>query len=222
MDARGAGRLAGVALATDESPPSQPRFRGLRFQITILYVGTFVDLAQWRTCEDPPIIRSTCLGDIMHCPGKKGADVSRIVEKQLARMGLNCYDVVSGTGDGGGENEGGEVDGRECGCVVGERGCGGTCSFSRSVVVGPPPIAHAQRRLHPLATLPTPTTPFANAPHPFFLPHTPRSYWRPLLFRGPEPRLRAAQVPATHVLENLRRGNPCGRPHAQGPGRLPH
>eukprot|EP00959_Pyramimonas_sp_CCMP1952_P351166 7356593-Pyramimonas_sp.AAC.1 len=28
------GVFAGVALATDESPPSQPRFRGLRFQIT--------------------------------------------------------------------------------------------------------------------------------------------------------------------------------------------
>ena len=32
------GTFAGVALATDESPPSQPRFRGLRFQITVLYV----------------------------------------------------------------------------------------------------------------------------------------------------------------------------------------
>ena len=31
------GRFAGVALATDESPPSQPRFRGLRFQITLMY-----------------------------------------------------------------------------------------------------------------------------------------------------------------------------------------
>jgi hypothetical protein len=42
----------------------------------------------------------------MHCPGKKGTDVSRVIEKQLGRVGLNCFDVVSGTGDGGGENEG--------------------------------------------------------------------------------------------------------------------
>ena len=100
------GRFAGVALVTDESPPSQPRFRGLRFQITVLYTGTFVDLPQWETCKDPPILVSTCLADIMHCPGKKGVDVSRVVEKQLARVGLNCFDVTSGTGDGGGENEG--------------------------------------------------------------------------------------------------------------------
>ena len=38
---REAGTLAGVALASDESPPSQPRFRGLRFQITVMYLGSF-------------------------------------------------------------------------------------------------------------------------------------------------------------------------------------
>ena len=42
----------------------------------------------------------------MHCPGKQGTDVSQVLEKQLGRIGLNCYDVVSGSGDGGGENEG--------------------------------------------------------------------------------------------------------------------
>eukprot|EP00972_Heterocapsa_arctica_P083526 12307617-Heterocapsa_arctica.AAC.1 len=42
----------------------------------------------------------------MHCPGKKGVDVSRIIDKQLTRLGLNPFDVVSCTGDGGGENEG--------------------------------------------------------------------------------------------------------------------
>ena len=42
----------------------------------------------------------------MHCPGKKGVDVCRVIEKQLARVGMNCFDVVAGTGDGGGENEG--------------------------------------------------------------------------------------------------------------------
>ena len=42
----------------------------------------------------------------MHCPGKKGAYVSRCLEKQMYRVGLNSFDVVAGTGDGGGENEG--------------------------------------------------------------------------------------------------------------------
>ena len=99
-------RFAGVALATDESPPSQPRFRGLRFQITVLYYGSFRPLEEWEASEDPPLDLHTALADIMHSPGKKGVDVSRIIEKQLARVGLNCFDVVSCTGDGGGENEG--------------------------------------------------------------------------------------------------------------------
>ena len=100
------GLLAGCALATDESPPKAPRFRGLRFQITVLYVGGFVPPDQWERSEDPPILKTTSLCDIMHCPGKKGVDVSPISAKQLARNGLNCLDVVSCTGDGGGENEG--------------------------------------------------------------------------------------------------------------------
>ena len=102
------GKFAGVALVTDESPPSQPRFRGLRFQITVFYFGTWLDLHLWETSEDPPILKTILLADIMHCPGKKGIDVSRIIEKQLARLGLNCFDVTAGTGDGGGENEGHE------------------------------------------------------------------------------------------------------------------
>ena len=106
MNARDAGTLAGVALATDESPPSQPRFRGLRFQITVIYAGAFKNLRDWSTCDDPPILKTSLLADICHCPGKKGVDVSRVIEKQLGRVGLNGFDVVSGTGDGGGENEG--------------------------------------------------------------------------------------------------------------------
>ena len=100
------GRFAGVAMATDESPPKQPRFRGLRFQITVMYWGAFEPVDQWERCAAPPIMRTSCLADICHCPGKRGVDVSRILEKQLGRVGLNCFDVVSCTGDGGGENEG--------------------------------------------------------------------------------------------------------------------
>ena len=103
---RAHGRFAGVAMATDESPPKQPRFRGLRFQITVMYWGAFEPVDQWERCAAPPIMRTSCLADICHCPGKRGVDVSRILEKQLSRVGLNCFDVVSCTGDGGGENEG--------------------------------------------------------------------------------------------------------------------
>ena len=100
------GSFAGVALATDESPPKQPRFRGLRFQITVMYLGTIPPVHVWESSTSPPITSTSMLADIMHCPGKKGRDVSRILEKQLSRVGLNCYDVVACTGDGGGENEG--------------------------------------------------------------------------------------------------------------------
>ena len=100
------GNLAGVAIATDESPPKQPRFGGLRFQITLMYAGTYRSLADWETLDDPPITRTSVLGDIMHCPGKKGKDVWNILEKQLHRLGLSTHDVVAGVGDGGGENEG--------------------------------------------------------------------------------------------------------------------
>ncbi len=31
-------------------------------------------------------------------PGKKGSDVSRVLEKQLARVNLTAYDVVGATG----------------------------------------------------------------------------------------------------------------------------
>ena len=71
-----------------------------------MYWGTFAPVEPWEHSADPPIRVSSCLGDITHCPGKKGVDVSRVIEKQLARVGLNCFDVCSGTGDGGGENEG--------------------------------------------------------------------------------------------------------------------
>ena len=91
--------FAGVAAATDESPPSAPRFRGLRFQVSVFYLGVFLPLSTWDSCKDPPIQKRSLLADIMQCPGKKGVDVSRILEKQLGRIGLNCFDVVSCTGD---------------------------------------------------------------------------------------------------------------------------
>ena len=95
------GTLAGVAMVTDESPPSQPRFRGIRFQITVIYWGTYLPESSWESSADPPIVVTTCMGDICHCPGKKGVDVSRVTEKQLSRVGLNGFDVCYVTGYGG-------------------------------------------------------------------------------------------------------------------------
>lgn len=102
------GHFAGVAIASDESPPRQPRFQGLRFQITLIYIGSYFPPDAWETSAEPPIFRRSLLADIMHCAGKKGSDLWAILERQLARVGLSTSDVVSGTGDGGGENEGEE------------------------------------------------------------------------------------------------------------------
>ena len=74
------GSFAGVALVTDESPPGQPRFRGLRFQITVMHSGTFLPSSSWMQCSSPPIQSTAMLADLMHCPGKKGTDVSRVLE----------------------------------------------------------------------------------------------------------------------------------------------
>ena len=41
-----------------------------------------------------------------HCPSKDGPGVMKVLDKQLARVGLSRYDVVAMTGDGGSENEG--------------------------------------------------------------------------------------------------------------------
>ena len=96
----------GAGIATDESPPSQPRFRGLRFQVTLLYVPLFPPVATWEGAVDPPITVDTMLLDVCHCHHKDGAYVSGVVQKQLARLGVSSADIVSGTGDRGGENEG--------------------------------------------------------------------------------------------------------------------
>lgn len=100
------GSFAGLCLATDESPPSASRFRGLRFQVTCFYLGVIAPVGEWASCREPPIRTMEILGDICHCPGKRGEDVLRVLDKQLGRIGMARSDIVSGTGDGGGENEG--------------------------------------------------------------------------------------------------------------------
>ena len=70
--AREQGTFAGFGFATDESPPDAPRFRGLRFQITVLYLGTFAPLSTWETSEDPPLRRESMLGTSATALGRKG------------------------------------------------------------------------------------------------------------------------------------------------------
>ena len=69
-------------------------------------LGILPPVAEWESSASPPLQCISMLADIMHCPGKKGTDVSQVLEKQLGRIGLTCHDVVSGTRGGGGENEG--------------------------------------------------------------------------------------------------------------------
>jgi hypothetical protein len=98
--------MFGVGLCSDESPPASMRFSGLRFQITYLYVPYFRPVHEWESCETPPVNVEQYLCDICHCPGKDGATVLSVITKQLERFGVTRADVLSGTGDGGGENEG--------------------------------------------------------------------------------------------------------------------
>jgi len=100
------GNFLGVSIATDESPPGCPRLAGLRFQVTNVYLGFVSDKAFWETSEDPPIQTRGFLADICHCPGKTGEDLMKVLDKELGRSGLTRADIISGTGDGGGENEG--------------------------------------------------------------------------------------------------------------------
>ena len=95
-----------LALATDESPPDQPRFGGLRFQVTIVYAPVWRADDTWDDSPDPPLDTDEVMADICHCPGKDGRTVMAVLDKQLRRLGQSRFDVVSVVGDGGGENEG--------------------------------------------------------------------------------------------------------------------
>lgn len=101
-----AGSFVGACISTDESPPSQPRFSGLRFQVTFLYLGFLEPIQDWEQSATPPISSRKVLCDICHAPGKKGEDLLHVLDKQLRKFGISRADLVSGTGDGGGENEG--------------------------------------------------------------------------------------------------------------------
>ena len=98
------GKFAGVALATDESPLSQPRFRGLRFQRTVMYWGTFLLVEDWGQISPPSHLEEILLGRHHALPRQEGSGCLQ----GHSRAGMNCFDVVAATGDGGGEHEGHE------------------------------------------------------------------------------------------------------------------
>ena len=68
---RVAGTFGGISIATDESPPSAPRFSGQRFQVTMVYIASFAPLRTWESRDEPPVTEVPHLADIVHCPGKK-------------------------------------------------------------------------------------------------------------------------------------------------------
>lgn len=107
LQARADGSFGGCGFASDESPPSSNRFKGMRFQVTHLYMCFFPDEHTWEACTDSyPMRVERHLCDIMHVPGKTGAITLKVIEQQLASKGCFRPDICSGVGDGGGENEG--------------------------------------------------------------------------------------------------------------------
>ena len=80
----------GAGIATDESPPSQPRFRGLRFQVTIVYDPHIPPVETWEGEEKAPLSVDRYLLDVCHCQQKDGNYVAGVVQKQLAPRPLLC------------------------------------------------------------------------------------------------------------------------------------
>ena len=99
----------GFGFTSDESPPSSVKYSGLRFQITYVHWLAFYPVSTWddsRFLNAHPFSREHQLCDIFHCPGKTGLHVLKIIEQQIQTKGLTRLDMLTGTGDGGGENEG--------------------------------------------------------------------------------------------------------------------
>ena len=68
----------GVALASDESPPSQRRFGGYRFQVTLVYLPRWRPEDTWDSCKAPPLDAEPIMADICHCLGKDGRSVIKV------------------------------------------------------------------------------------------------------------------------------------------------
>ena len=96
-----------VSYSTDESPPGEPRFAGLRFQITYVHILTYEHVSTWNAhITTYPVNRAVELCDVCHVPEKTGAGTMKVLLNQLAAKGVSQYDIVSGTSDGGGEATG--------------------------------------------------------------------------------------------------------------------
>ena len=95
-------RFHGFSFVSDESPPSSPSWRGLRLQITWMYIPYIPPVETWEASDDAPISVDKLLMDILHCLGKDGTTVAKVLDKQFARVGVTREDAVSGTTIGGG------------------------------------------------------------------------------------------------------------------------
>ena len=103
------GRCFGFSFTSDESPPNCRRYAGLRFQITWLYWLEFERECEWEKEEylnTRPFKRYKTMCDIMNSTTKTGVGVLQTMATQWLSKGCAAAEVNSGTGDGGGENEG--------------------------------------------------------------------------------------------------------------------
>ena len=107
--ARRAGSYYGFGFCTDESPPAAPRYRGLRFQITNMFIPMFVPVERWEDADyndKYPMHVEAHLCDILNAPSKLGPDTLKYIQKQFLTKGAVLEEGKAGTGDGGGEMEG--------------------------------------------------------------------------------------------------------------------
>ncbi len=75
QEARANGTFCGLSFASDESPPSENRFAGLRFQVAYVYITLFEDEHRWGDdafLERYPIRTERYLTDVVNCTGKTG------------------------------------------------------------------------------------------------------------------------------------------------------
>lgn len=74
-----------------------------------MYVSFIAPIGDWEDAQwdaRAPIRNVPHLCDIINAPAKDGATVTKIIGMQLQRIGCSLADLVSGSTDGGGENEG--------------------------------------------------------------------------------------------------------------------
>ena len=109
--ARDNGIFLGVGVSSDESPSSESRFRGMRFQITIVHCCFARPQEVWECSEYDnvaPILSQPHLTDIMHVPEKTAVAIFNVICKQLERKAIYPNEIMAAANDGGGENMGRE------------------------------------------------------------------------------------------------------------------